>query len=64
MTGVVKKRGPAHAARLERLIKARRAAAAPKAEPAALTPPVLTDGQKTASEPRLRGARVAQPQHF
>jgi hypothetical protein len=64
MTGVPKKRGPAHAARLERLIKARRAAA-PKPEAAdALTPPALTSEQKTASEPRLRGARVAQSQQF
>jgi hypothetical protein len=54
-----RKLGQAHAARLERLIKARRAAAAPKPEPAALTPE-----QKTASHPRLRGARVAQPQQF
>ena len=64
MTGANPKRGQAHAARLERLIKARRAAAAPKPDPAAVTPPALTPEQKTASEPRLRGARVAQPQHF
>jgi hypothetical protein len=55
-----RKLGQAHAARLERLIKARRAAAAsPK-----LDAPALTSAQKTASEPRLRGACVAQPQHF
>ena len=64
MTGRQKKLGQAHAARLERLIRARRAAAAPSPEAAALTAPVLTDGQKTASEPRLRGACVAQSQHF
>jgi hypothetical protein len=59
-----RKLGQAHAARLERLIKARRAAAAPRPEPAASTPPALTSTQKTASEPRLRGACVAQAQHF
>jgi hypothetical protein len=59
VTGSSRKLGQAHAARLERLIKARRAAAAPKDEAAA-----LTSEQKTASEPRLRGARVALPQHF
>ena len=59
MSGLARKLGQAHAARLERLIKARRAAAAPKPDATA-----LTSEQKTASEPRLRGARVAQPQHF
>jgi hypothetical protein len=59
VSGPTRKLGQAHAARLERLIKARRAAAAPKPLDAALTPE-----QKTASHPRLRGARVAQPQHF
>ena len=57
MTGRPRKLGQAHAARLERLIKQRREAAQ-QADPA------LTPEQKTASEPRLRGAHVAQPQHF
>jgi hypothetical protein len=59
VTPSFRKLGQAHAARLERFIKARRAAQSTQAGPAALTPE-----QKTASEPRLRGARVAQPQHF
>jgi hypothetical protein len=59
MTGSGKKLGQAHAARLERLIKSRRTAAAPKPTVRALTPE-----QKTASEPRLYRACVAQSQHF
>jgi hypothetical protein len=54
--------GPAYKARLERLIKRRRSATQPAAP--ALTSPNLTYKQKTASEPRLRGARVAQPQQI
>jgi len=61
MSGKAKTLGQAHAARLERLIKARRAAAAPK--PAQILPS-LTPEQKTASEPRLYRACVAQSQHF
>jgi hypothetical protein len=64
MTGRSRKLGQAHAARLERLIKAKRTAAAAKPEPVALASPSLTSPQKTASHPRLRGARVAQLQHF
>ena len=64
MTGKGKTLGQAHAARLERLIKAKRAAAAPKSKAPALTLPSLTPEQKTASEPRLYRACVAQSQHF
>jgi hypothetical protein len=56
--------GPAYAARLARFLKrrlARRTAAAP--QPADVTPPALTIGQKTASHPRLRRTCVAQMQH-
>jgi hypothetical protein len=59
MSGPFRKLGQAHAARLERFIKRKRASADEK--PAA---PALTSEQKTASEPRLRGACVAQAQHF
>ncbi len=46
-----RKLGPAHAARLARIIKRRRASALP-----------LTSAQKTASEPRLSRTCVAQTQ--
>jgi hypothetical protein len=49
--------GRAYEARLERHIRRRRAATQ---QPA----PALTPAQKTASEPRLYRACVAQPQHF
>ncbi len=49
--------GPAYKARLERLIQQRRSTAQPPA-------PALTPEQKTASEPRLYRACVAQAQHF
>jgi hypothetical protein len=60
MTASFRKRGLAFAARLERLIKRRRAVAkAAQAEAARLTP-----GQKTASERRLSRTCVAQPQRI
>ena len=66
MSAPGRKLGQAHAARLERLIKQRRAAAQQSEAPPApaVTSPALTSTQKTASHPRLRGACVAQPQQF
>ena len=57
MTSPNRKLGQAHQARLERLIRRRRAAAQHVAH-------ALTPEEKTASEPRLYRACVAQPQHF
>jgi len=65
MTAPFRKRGLAFAARLERLVQRRQAAAkAAKAEAARLTPSALTIGQKTASHRRLSRTCVAQAQRF
>lgn len=59
MSGPARKPGPAHAARLERLIAKRRAAAAPQAEPAP-----LTFAQKTAGKRPLSRTSVASIRNF